>query len=67
MRQAWVLTLSNELCLEAIFFDSLDLIFPGLSALQVNLQLSHKQRQVCFKGIVDSFAFKGTTANIFFR
>lgn len=29
-----MIALSNELCPEAIFFDSLDLIVPGLSTLQ---------------------------------
>ena len=59
-----MITLSNELCPEAIFFDSLDLIVLGLSTLQLNLQLSHRQRQVYFKA---TFAFKGTTANNFCR
>jgi len=63
MRGGWGLTLSNELCPEAIFFDSLDLIVPGLSTLQ----LSHRQREVYSKVILDTFAFKKTTANNFCR
>lgn len=62
-----MITLSNERCVAAIFFDSLDLVVPGLSTLQLNLQPSYNQRQACFKGIVDTSAITGTTTSNFCR
>lgn len=62
-----MITLPHELCPEAIFMDSLDLIVLGLSMLQLNLQLSYRQRQQCFNGIVGTCAFKETTTKNFCR
>lgn len=62
-----MITLPHKLCPEAIFTDSLDLIDPGLSMLQLNLPLSYRQRLECVNGIVDTCAFKETTTNNFCR
>lgn len=62
-----MITLTNKRCVEAIFFDSLDLIVPGLSTPQLNLQPGHNQRHMCFKGVVGTSAIKGTTASNFCR
>lgn len=62
-----MITLQHELCLKAIFIDSLDPIVPGLSMLLLNLQLIYRQRQQCFNGIADTIAFKETTTNNFCR
>lgn len=59
-----MITLPHEL---SIFIDSLDLIVPGLSVLQLNLQLSYRQRQDCFNGSVETCVFKEITTNNFCR
>lgn len=49
----------DELHPETMFLDSLDLIVPGFSKLHV----SHRQRNMDFKGIADPSAFKATATS----
>lgn len=57
-----MITLPHEL---SIFIDSLDLIVPGLSVLQLNLQLSYRQRQDCFNGSVELVSLRRSQQIIF--